>query len=483
MKRAIGWRAGISYAAVFLIVTNLSRQAQGGWTGAMNGTGYGWASVNIVTGKGTSTASTPVLTGPSASIPTETGFAYNAPLPRDASFSDVAEIRGSPGYVWQATTSGFQGDGTDNTNIESRVTIIPYDCPTLGMDSTGILSPDGLSGSITVNAFGTPGTGLLLRGYEDTNGTPADINDLINHSSLKFDVLLVGPFDLNTSNCTALVIPFTTQTGNQNLYFVADGVAKSNPFLITCSASPVVIGACAPVTYPAPQITGGCGKVQYTFDPPVAELPLGVVATVTVTAFDEANDTNTCTFQVDTTAKAFTVNYPANVNLSCTGPITYPAPQIIGGCGPFTTNFSVSASNLAPGTPTPVQLVVTDQSSMLSVTNQFTAVRELTFQGFFDPINGTGGSSAAPLITVKSGSKLPIKFEVFCQGVPITTGTPPTILIFDSKGNQIVNGTFQETSSIWHFNWDTSGLHSKTTYELVVTLEDASIETVWIGIN
>ena len=483
MKRKIKWQARIGYTIILGLITTPQRTVQAGWTGAMNGVGYGWADANVTSFRlQTSSADDAPTTSPSASIP-PVPYKANAPLPDKASLSTEVRILGMPGYIWQASTFGANGDTTDNADIEGRVTIVPADCAQLEMDSTGEISQDGMSGVITVNANATAGTGLLLRGYEYTNGVPASLDDLTNHSSLKFDVLLVGPFDLNKSNCTALVIPFTTQTGHTNMYFVSDGVAKSNPLTVGCAANPVVFGCADPVVYPVPQISGGCGGAQYTYSPTADKLPLGVVASVTVTAFDQAGDTNACSFTVDTTAKAFTATYPTNVVFACGDPLVYPTPQINGGCDAFLFSYNPPASALVPGVPTVVTATVTDTINNLSRVSQFTATRQaLTFSGFFSPIGGTGGSCTTPFVTVNRGSNIPVKFEDFCQGVPFGAGTPTLSILQCPSGTVVNGGNFQMVQNVWHFNWDTTGL-SRGAYQLIVTLQDGTTETVFVGVK
>src|SRR5258706_662016 len=103
-------------------ITAHSKNVQGGWTGAMNGTGYGWAGVNVVSSVlTTNTLRTLNMTGPSAAMAPTTGYYTNRILPLGASPNTLARIKGSSGYVWQASTSASNGDKTDNPELESRV--------------------------------------------------------------------------------------------------------------------------------------------------------------------------------------------------------------------------------------------------------------------------------------------------------------------------------------------------------------------------
>jgi hypothetical protein len=165
------------------------------------------------------------------------------------------------------TPSAVNGDKTDNDGLEKRVHILPADCAALEMDSSAVIAPDDKSGTLTINAKGTAGTAIWVRGYEYLAGTaPQTVEDLETNANsfLKWDVLLVGPFDLNNSNCTALVIPFTVDTSTTNLYFVTDGVAKSNPLILFCPSN-IVVNCGQPVQF-APALYAGCGDVKIDFN-------------------------------------------------------------------------------------------------------------------------------------------------------------------------------------------------------------------------
>jgi hypothetical protein len=231
--------------------------------------------------------------------------------------------------------------------------------------------------------------------------------------------------------------------------------------------------------------------VQYSYDPPLATLPLGVIAPVTVTATDlvngKATATATCNIQVDTRAKAFTVTYPNNVVFACGDPLTYPTPQITGGCGTFTYSYNPPADALVDGAPTPVTATVTDTINNISVVSHFTATRQgLTFNGFFAPIGSIGGSCGAPVATISksTSSTLPVKFEVFCAGSPLDTGTPTLSIISCATGSPVNGGgPPQVVADIWHFNVPMTVL-PKGTYQLNVTLQDGTtVKTVYVGVK
>jgi len=299
MENTIRRYTRIGSAVLAGMVIGYGQLVLAGWTGQMNGTGYGKASVNVTSSTAKSnTVGTANMQSPGAAMTNTTTYFAGGPLPSGASTATVARIKGSAGYVWKANTLATNGDKTDNSEIESRVTIVPSDCASLTMDSSSILSSNGLSGTITVNAAATEGAAILLHGFEYLGSVPPEnIDDLRANGLLKWDILLVGPFDLNTSNCTAIVIPFTTETGYSNLYFVADGVANSKPLAITCPDN-VDFGcflSASALDYPSPQLSGGCGNLTVSYNPPASTLSAGVT-TVTATVADEVGNTNQCTF-------------------------------------------------------------------------------------------------------------------------------------------------------------------------------------------
>jgi hypothetical protein len=246
-----------------------------------------------------------IVSGPRSAFP-RAGIPANAQLPCGASPKTYISVIGAiSGFQFTNYTQAFNGDTTDATNIDKRITVLPADCPILSMDSTSLLSNDGVSGTIFVDADASFGTALLLRGYEPTNNVPITNLDMLpTNSVLKFDILLQGPFNLNTSNCTAIIIQFTTQTGSSNLWFVMDGEAKSNPMNIVCPQNVVTI-PCSAGSYPALQVTGACGGVTVSNYPPIGQLIGGVINTVIATATDGAGDTTNCTYFVYRTADAF----------------------------------------------------------------------------------------------------------------------------------------------------------------------------------
>jgi hypothetical protein len=464
--------------------------ARAGWSGAMNGTGFGWASVNVTSSTlKTNSVKTVNMTNPSAAMTNTTGYSVGAPLPAGSSPATVARIKGSAGYVWSANTAGSNGDKTDNSSVDKLINLTPSECAFLQMDSSAVVSPDGKSGVLTINTAATGGTAILLRGFEYSGpNPPQSIDDLETNqnSKLKWDVLLVGPFDLNTSNCNAVTIPFTIDTSVSNLYFVSDGEAKSLPLQIFCPSN-VVVACGQPVVYPTVYYSG-CGDAQVSFQPP-ANFPFPVgVTPVVVTVTDTFGNSTNCTFAVTVTdtVPPLVPNLPDLTYGVCSSspstPAIPPTPMTTDSCmgiiyGTTTNKFPITQ----PGT-TVVTWTFNDGNGNIVTAKQNVTLTALNFQGFYSPIGGTNGSCSAPFVSINQGSKIPIKFDMSCGTTFITSGTPPQVLIQAynncTAGNTLVNvnAVYQNN---WHYNWDTSGW-AKGIYKVIVVLPDGTSHFVFV---
>src|ERR1051326_1711329 len=174
MKKTSRRYTKVRYAIAFAIIISHAHVGRAGWTGAINGTGYGTASVNVhafgTSGGKTKYASTTNMPNPSASIARAAGYAAVNDLPTDASPGTVSQVIGSAGYVWQANVVGSDGDDAGNVELENRVTITAADCAALKMDSSSVVDENTKTGTITVNVKGTAGTAVWFRGFELTGG-------------------------------------------------------------------------------------------------------------------------------------------------------------------------------------------------------------------------------------------------------------------------------------------------------------------------
>jgi hypothetical protein len=342
----------IAFGACCLGMVGLAlpqQSSRAGWTGYLLGSGSGWAYVSVAPYiNGTNAAAkqlkTPSTLSPGAwmaaitpqqDLSNTNQYTTNVVNPTGASTNTISRAKGFPGVIWQAYTAGANGDKTDNFELQQRVKIKPTTCPSLVMDSA-LTDFNGTAGQITVNTLGTAGTALWIRGFEitadmnvpeDDLGTPQNETTeyLKTHADLRFENLMIGPFEYGYNGKCELVVHFTLNGGSiDNLAFVTDGVALSEPISINCPPdASVACGDSYP--YPDPSATGGCGKFTYSFDPPTpADLVVGV-NTVTLTATDEAGDSESCTWVVnvyDNTPPKPDTNMLATVTGQCSATIT-----------------------------------------------------------------------------------------------------------------------------------------------------------------
>src|SRR5438477_7648390 len=442
MEKSVRRFTRIGCAVVAGMLISHWQTVMAGWSGIMNGVGYGWASVDVISSSSkeasltTTSKDTPAASMPTNIVSGTVDSSYlNGKLPNGSSIGTVSRVKGSSGYVWQAITVGNGGDGTDNKELTDRITIKRANCASLSLDSPQTplaYDPMTHSGTITLYTTGTSGTALWLRLYElvDSNGNPISLpnNVPVDHPNTpqnattdfvkdflkasgqqRAEFLLVGPFDFGAQSQCGLVIPFTIETTTDNLYFVSDGVALSNPFLVTFPTSTTVFDCNGPVSYPTPTVTGGCGNVTVIYNPPVSSLPLGN-SIVTATATDAAGSTTNVTFTV-------------------------------------TRNGIV------------------------------------TFDGFYSPV-GTEGTDCSkvfkPSEKTKLGQVIPIKFKTFCNGVS-NSSPVPTYEIYKCRNNQIPplspllvkSGSFTFVANEWHGQFDTGeqGITAGK-YIILVKLQD-----------
>src|ERR1041385_254826 len=122
MRNTICRYSGIGYAFLVGMIIGQGQMALAGWTGSMNGSGFGKAQVNVTSSTSkTNIVTTTNMVSPSAAMTNTTGYVFGGPLPSGASSATIARIKGLPGYVWQSTTTAKNGDKTDNSELQYYV--------------------------------------------------------------------------------------------------------------------------------------------------------------------------------------------------------------------------------------------------------------------------------------------------------------------------------------------------------------------------
>ena len=486
--------AGLGIAATL----GLTLSTYGGWTGAMNGTAYGWAGVSVTSSKGFGGAArTATLTRPSAAMSPTTGYIANAPLPSGSSLNTVARIKGAPGYIWQAQTTGSNGDKTDNQEIAKRVVIKPAECTSLIMESLpGAFDGQTGLGQLVVKTTGTAGTALLLRGFEvgDVNTLPPDdpntpedetLDFVKANGALKFENLVIGPFEYGYNGKCELVIHYALEGRDLNNFIVTtDGTAQSIPMSVTCPPTQTI--ECGDNYVYPPVEVNSCRAVTVYYSPDESELEPGQ-NTVTVTAVDELGDTATCSFVVNVVdSKAPVAPVLADVVRTCGSAVTLTPPTTSDACsgtitGTTTTVFPITQ----PGTTT-VTWTFTDGQGRSSTATQKVTIGGYTFVGFYSPIGTSGGTCTAVAKEIKAGSATPIKFDYKCGSSVITTGVKPIVKIqqWSNSCNLLSEpvSISAEYQNDWHINWDSTGW-AKGLYKIIAVLPDGTSQHVFVRLK
>jgi hypothetical protein len=191
----------------------------------------------------------------------------------------------------------------------------------------------------------------------------------------------------------------------------------------------------------------------------------------------------------NTSTLPFSIECPGDMVIPCgTGPLTvYNPPAVPSGVtGPFSVTYNPPPNQLVLGVTNTVTATATDTNGC-TVSCQFNVlVQPITFTGFYSPIGGadaTGGSCQVPLRTMKLGSIVPVKFDMSCNGAPLTTGAP-TITIQSCTGNFLFNGPFTLVNNQWHFNIDSTiigtGANFAGVYRVTANLPDGSQHSAYL---
>jgi hypothetical protein len=190
----------------------------------------------------------------------------------------------------------------------------------------------------------------------------------------------------------------------------------------------------------------------------------------------------------DTTPPA--LNLPANITKEATGisgaVVTYStsATDLVDGsvavsCSP------ASGSTFAPGVTT-VYCSATDAADN-TASGSFTVIVTFTTKGFYQPVDMTPPSSAIIWNTVKNGSTVPLKFEVFAgfteltdtavvnqplkaTGVTCAGGTTDDIELVSTGGTSL---RYDTTGGQFTYNWQTPK-KSGACYLVAVSMIDGS---------
>ncbi|MDP9469306.1 MAG: HYR domain-containing protein [Chloroflexota bacterium] len=217
--------------------------------------------------------------------------------------------------------------------------------------------------------------------------------------------------------------------------------------------------------------------------------PLGGPYTVACSATDAASNTGSGSFTVtvvDTTAPV--VAQPANITVDPTSVngavVTYTAPSATDAVsGTITAScLPASGSTFAIGTTT-VTCSATDGAGNTGTTSFTVTVNNLTRYGFYAPVDMSGIVN-----TVKAGSTVPLKFEVFAGSTELTDTavvkslrvgvyTGPTTTTTDEIETTVTGGTslrYDSTAGQFVYNWSTKGLTAGQTYQVTLTLSDGS---------
>ncbi len=475
MKTTSGAFARVGCAILIGLIIGRDRSAFAGWTGLIDGSGKGWASVNVRSSTLQTNRVTTVnnLLYPSAAMAPTTGYKTNATLPAGASTNTYSRIKGLLGGIWQAAAKASIGDGTDNLELQKRVKIAPSDCASITFDSMinqsqAEFAANGNSGTITVNAKATGGTALWLRGFEFTGSmsdVPSDNPDTVENESIeymkvhgleKFETLVLGPFEFGGSNNCPLIVPFTLKSSNlEHLVLATDGVALSLPLVVECPSN-IVVKCDQPFSY-SPAQYAGCGDIKITYSPapppngvfPAGSFAVGVTP-VTVTATDSDGHSTSCTFTVTVTDTTPPV-VPALATLTGEASVTVPQPP------PATDNCrgTVTATTTDP-------LVYTNQGVF-------------TVHWLYD--DGNGNASPANQTVIVDDVTPPVAPTIpdaigEC-GAPVTVTAPTAIdavvgRVIGTTSSPLTYMTLGTNVIVWTFD-DGNGNTSTATQKVVVT--------------
>jgi len=292
-------------------------------------------------------------------------------------------------------------------------------------------------------------------GAGDTNDSDEVLQFVIPRSACASGDVDVVPINITANAVTFHYTAKLSDEGSAALFRIVDSVTGQQRYVV------LIVG-------PYDNTTNSCeGTFTVIGDP--ARLNLLV-------------DGNTSTLPFD-------IACPGDIVLPCDAPplTTYDPPAVPHGVtGPFTVTYVPAPSELVFGVTNTVIATARDTNGC-TVKCQFNVYRQpISFDGFYSPIggaDGTGGSCDAPLRIFKLGSNVAVKFDLACNGLPVTSGTP-IMTILGCSNNFFFQGPFQLVNNQWHFNIDSTvigtGGNFAGVYRVTANLPDGSQHSAYI---
>jgi len=252
------------YTAMGVVVVGMiishAQPAWAGWTGSMNGSGYGLAQVNVTSSTlKSNTVATTVTNFPSAAMTNTVGYVFGGPLPSGASKATVARILGQAGYIWKSTTVAKNGDKTDNSSLSNYVTASSIAASTTLEVVSCIIDTNASNGCPPGQALyifywnwsgSDNGTAQRLQWWQIDGQLPPDFNG--DFTTLPGYVLIDERFGLQPSECDGPCPPgffgrnsasFCATNDPDQVFLVTDGIAVSLPCPLVFSGFLPPIGA------------------------------------------------------------------------------------------------------------------------------------------------------------------------------------------------------------------------------------------------
>jgi hypothetical protein len=406
----------------------------------MNTGGTGKAIASVTFNGVTTKATSPLMNGPCAAVNPQS-FSCSTPpagLPPGTPSTVFCQVKGAPNNRWSVQSAVAPGASADDPQFP--ITITPSLCPaTISLESSNVFT-DVNTGYIVVRANVSEGSAVWLRGFEyppdlpNVPYPPESVDDLVKYGIVKWDTLLVGPFDSNPADgCPTLSIPFTLKFDKTNLFFVIDTESQTVPFVLTCHD--VTFCGSDLLQYPDWTHSGGCGNVTVSNYPAANLLPFDKPTTVTATATDENGNTTECKFTATRQSMSFDgFRFDESENDYIGGTPLDTAVTLFRE-EPITVSFNVRCGDSLISTGTPTLTIEQDTSSQL----------------LSDPNSQTW-------------AQVPIRV---CNQHPPYVPEP---------------FTFVEPSGPWRISWDAT-CRGVGIYRLTATLQDGTQRTVIVSLD